>query len=204
MRQPRRSCSCSPRSLAGPVVRAKDEGCEIANVARVVAIGDVHGAYPEFLAVLRLAGLDRREGPLGGRQDPLRPDRRHPRPRDRDAAGDGAADAARGRGEEGGRARARPARQPRGDERARRPALREPGGVQGVRDARLARDVGRLLPLALGRRAPGREGRPSSRSTRRRSARSSRRTRRSASSSGSRRSRTRGATASGCASGAGW
>jgi hypothetical protein len=44
-------------SLAAPSVGAKDEGCQISNVARVVAIGDVHGAYPEFLAVLRLAGL---------------------------------------------------------------------------------------------------------------------------------------------------
>ncbi|MFI4945611.1 MAG: metallophosphoesterase [Burkholderiales bacterium] len=42
--------------LAAPA-RARDEACELAGVARVVAIGDVHGAYPEFLAVLRLAGL---------------------------------------------------------------------------------------------------------------------------------------------------
>ncbi len=44
-------------SLASPSVRARDEGCELANVPRVVAIGDVHGAYDEFLAVLRLAGI---------------------------------------------------------------------------------------------------------------------------------------------------
>lgn len=44
-------------SLCPAAARAKDEGCELSNVARVVAIGDVHGAYPEFLAVLRLAGI---------------------------------------------------------------------------------------------------------------------------------------------------
>jgi Calcineurin-like phosphoesterase len=44
-------------SLCPAAARAKDEGCELRNVARVVAIGDVHGAYPEFLAVLRLAGI---------------------------------------------------------------------------------------------------------------------------------------------------
>lgn len=38
-------------------VRARDEACELTNVARVVAVGDVHGAYAEFLAVLRLAGI---------------------------------------------------------------------------------------------------------------------------------------------------
>jgi hypothetical protein len=38
-------------------VRAKDEGCELTTVSRVVAVGDVHGAYGELLAVLRLAGI---------------------------------------------------------------------------------------------------------------------------------------------------
>ena len=55
-------------SLAPPCVRAKDEGCELTNVARVVAIGDVHGAYGEFLAVLRLAGLiDQKDRWSGGK-----------------------------------------------------------------------------------------------------------------------------------------
>jgi len=44
-------------SLVPVAARAKDEGCELANVPRVVAIGDVHGAYTEFLAVLRLARI---------------------------------------------------------------------------------------------------------------------------------------------------
>jgi hypothetical protein len=44
-------------SLLPASVRAKDEGCELTNVPRVVAIGDVHGAHAEFLAVLRLAGI---------------------------------------------------------------------------------------------------------------------------------------------------
>jgi len=38
-------------------VWAKDEGCELTSVPRVVAVGDVHGSYGEFLAVLRLAGI---------------------------------------------------------------------------------------------------------------------------------------------------
>jgi hypothetical protein len=36
---------------------ASDEGCDIRNVPRVVAIGDVHGAEAELRSVLRLAGL---------------------------------------------------------------------------------------------------------------------------------------------------
>lgn len=44
-------------SLLPASAPARDEGCELTSVPRVVAIGDVHGAYPEFLAVLRLGGL---------------------------------------------------------------------------------------------------------------------------------------------------
>ena len=44
-------------SLVPALVRAGDEACELKDVPRVVAVGDVHGAYPEFLAVLRLAGI---------------------------------------------------------------------------------------------------------------------------------------------------
>ena len=55
-------------SLAAPAVRARDEGCELTKVARVVAIGDVHGVYGEFLAVLRLAGLiDQKDRWSGGK-----------------------------------------------------------------------------------------------------------------------------------------
>jgi hypothetical protein len=55
-------------SLAPPPVGARDEGCELASVPRVVAIGDVHGAYGELLAVLRLAGLiDQKERWSGGK-----------------------------------------------------------------------------------------------------------------------------------------
>jgi hypothetical protein len=50
------------------VVRARDEGCELTNVPRVVAVGDVHGSYGEFLAVLRLAGiLDPKDHWAGGK-----------------------------------------------------------------------------------------------------------------------------------------
>jgi len=46
---------------------ARDEACEWKGIARVVAIGDVHGAYPEFLEVLRIAGLvDGKERWTGG------------------------------------------------------------------------------------------------------------------------------------------
>ena len=44
-------------ALAPGAAAAKDEGCELTGIERVVAIGDVHGAYAEFQAVLRLAGL---------------------------------------------------------------------------------------------------------------------------------------------------
>ena len=55
-------------SLCAPSVRARDEACEIENVARVVAVGDVHGAYAEFVAVLRLAGiLDTKDRWSGGK-----------------------------------------------------------------------------------------------------------------------------------------
>jgi hypothetical protein len=55
-------------SLLAPRVRAKDEGCELPSAPRLVAIGDVHGAYPEFLAVLRLAGLiDAKDRWAGGK-----------------------------------------------------------------------------------------------------------------------------------------
>jgi hypothetical protein len=54
--------------LAPQPARARDEGCEITGVPRVVAVGDVHGAYPEFLAVLRLAGvIDAKERWAAGR-----------------------------------------------------------------------------------------------------------------------------------------
>jgi hypothetical protein len=44
---------------AGPVASARtaDPDCELSGVRRVVAVADVHGAYDNFVAVLRLAGL---------------------------------------------------------------------------------------------------------------------------------------------------
>ena len=42
--------------------------CEISTSERVVAIGDVHGAYEEFTGILRMAGLlDQRDRWSGGR-----------------------------------------------------------------------------------------------------------------------------------------
>ena len=53
-------------SAAAPL-HAADPGCDVKAVERVVAIGDVHGAYKEFVAVLRLAGLvDEKERWSGG------------------------------------------------------------------------------------------------------------------------------------------
>jgi hypothetical protein len=56
-------------ALAAPAaLAARDEGCDINGVERVVAIGDVHGAYDEFRAVLRLAGLiDEKDKWSGGK-----------------------------------------------------------------------------------------------------------------------------------------
>ena len=47
---------------------APESVCDIRTPERVVAIGDVHGAYPQFIAILRAAGLiDSRERWIGGR-----------------------------------------------------------------------------------------------------------------------------------------
>jgi hypothetical protein len=48
--------------------RAADAACGLAGVARVVAVGDVHGAHDNFVAVLRMAGLvDAKERWSGGK-----------------------------------------------------------------------------------------------------------------------------------------
>ena len=53
--------------LADPLAAA-DAACDVRDASRVVAIGDVHGAYRELVAVLRLAGLvDDKERWSGGR-----------------------------------------------------------------------------------------------------------------------------------------
>jgi Calcineurin-like phosphoesterase len=43
--------------LAPAVLHAADDPCNIGEVARVVAVGDVHGGYDNFVSVLRMAGL---------------------------------------------------------------------------------------------------------------------------------------------------
>jgi hypothetical protein len=54
--------------LAAALPLAADEPCDVKGATRVVAIGDVHGAYKEFLAVLRIAGLlDDKEHWSGGK-----------------------------------------------------------------------------------------------------------------------------------------
>lgn len=48
--------------------QAADSACNIQTTERVVAIGDVHGAYESFTGILRAAGLlDRRDRWIGGR-----------------------------------------------------------------------------------------------------------------------------------------
>ena len=54
-----------PSRAQAPVTEAP---CSISTTERVVAIGDVHGAYAQFVRILRAAGLiDRRERWIGGR-----------------------------------------------------------------------------------------------------------------------------------------
>jgi hypothetical protein len=43
--------------LLAPAALAADDPCNIGDVARVVAVGDVHGGYDNFVSVLRMAGL---------------------------------------------------------------------------------------------------------------------------------------------------
>jgi hypothetical protein len=48
---------CASALLVPGAARAADRGCPDVVAPRVVAVGDVHGAYEGFLSVLRLAGL---------------------------------------------------------------------------------------------------------------------------------------------------
>lgn len=50
------------------VPRADEPPCEFQGIERVVAIGDVHGAYARYIDILRTAGiLDRRDRWIGGK-----------------------------------------------------------------------------------------------------------------------------------------
>jgi hypothetical protein len=58
---------CASVLLHPGAARAADRGCPDVVTPRVVAVGDVHGAYEGFLSVLRLAGLlDERDHWAGG------------------------------------------------------------------------------------------------------------------------------------------
>jgi hypothetical protein len=46
--------------------------CEWNNVERVVAIGDVHGAYDRFVEILKVAGRGQRAALIGGHPRPAR------------------------------------------------------------------------------------------------------------------------------------
>ena len=53
---------------ARPSAQAVEEPCHVRTTERVVAVGDVHGAYEPFVAILRAANLiDRRDRWIGGR-----------------------------------------------------------------------------------------------------------------------------------------
>ncbi len=88
-------------------------------------------------------------GPLGSRTVARREPGRPARSRRRFAQSHGPADALAGRGPGGRRAAARRARQPRGDERARRPALRRPRRIHRVHGRRI-RDRARGPAQGLG------------------------------------------------------
>jgi hypothetical protein len=56
----------TPATVAAPITGALP--CDLATTERIVAIGDVHGAYDRFIALLRAAGLiDARQRWTGGR-----------------------------------------------------------------------------------------------------------------------------------------
>jgi hypothetical protein len=57
-----------PGVQPSPSAQTVEAPCAIRTTERVVAIGDVHGAYDQFVAILRSAGLiDRRDRWIGGR-----------------------------------------------------------------------------------------------------------------------------------------
>jgi hypothetical protein len=67
MRRPLPLLLLAAAAAAAPLPAA-DDVCDVKDAPRIVAIGDVHGAYPQFVSVLRLAGLvDEKEHWSGGR-----------------------------------------------------------------------------------------------------------------------------------------
>jgi hypothetical protein len=61
-----------PRSLS---LQGAEPACEFERVERVVAVGDVHGAYDAFVSILRTAGLidERRAAGLAAKHILFRP-----------------------------------------------------------------------------------------------------------------------------------
>jgi len=54
--------------LAAAVPSSAEDGCNVRNVQRVVAVGDVHGAYDNFVSILQMMGLvDEEIRWIGGR-----------------------------------------------------------------------------------------------------------------------------------------
>src|SRR5688500_1865 len=61
-------CLCAGPGLDSARAQEADSPCAIETTERVVAVGDVHGAYDRFTGILRAAGLiDQRDRWIGGR-----------------------------------------------------------------------------------------------------------------------------------------
>ena len=113
--------------------------CDITTAERVVAVGDVHGAYDSFVAILRAAGLiDSRDRWAGGRAIFIQTGDVLDRGNDsRRVAGSAAPPGARRPARR--RAGAAAARESRADARAGRLALRQRRRAAGVSQRRLRR-----------------------------------------------------------------
>ena len=101
---------------------------------RVVAVGDVHGASRGVRDGPPADRPRRRQAPLDGRHGHARADWRHHGPRSAGSRDARLRDGAREAGGEGGRRVHPAARQPRGDERDGRSALRHARDLPDVRD----------------------------------------------------------------------
>jgi hypothetical protein len=65
---PRRVVPLLAAVLAAATARAADDPCRVPDAPRVVAVGDVHGAYDSLVAILRFAGVvDAKERWAGGK-----------------------------------------------------------------------------------------------------------------------------------------
>src|SRR5262245_10417007 len=60
--------AAGPGGPAPAAAQSSEWPCDVRSSERIVAVGDVHGAYERFVAILRTAGLiDQRERWVGGK-----------------------------------------------------------------------------------------------------------------------------------------